>query len=223
MAVGDEVVDRLLVGLGIGRQANPVDRDVARGFRPHLRCARLDGLAQIDGRCAFLVLDRDQFGAVLRGGQRFADHDRDGLADVPHRLARQRRTKRQDELGATAAGDRWVLGDIAEFGCLHVGGGQHRQNARHGFRGGCINRLYIRESVWRAHEIGMGLTGHGHVGGKASKPAHQGVIFQAWRVMRAAFGSLGIHGDVRELGRSCRGTFYTGNGPRRESLWPRNS
>ena len=202
--MANEVFDLLRVGVGIRRQTDPVDRDVAWGLRPHLRRALLDGLAQIDGRRALLVLDRDQFCAVLCGRERLADHDGDRLADVPHGLARQRRTERQDELRAAAAGDRRVLGDIAELGVLHVGGGQHRQHTRHRFRGGCIDRLDIREGVGRADEIGMDLTGHGHVGGEASKPAHQRVVFQAWRVMRAAFGSLRIHDDVREIGRDWR-------------------
>ena len=49
------------------------------------------GLAQVDRRRALLVVDRDELGAVLRGGQRLGDHDRDRLADVPHGLAGERR------------------------------------------------------------------------------------------------------------------------------------
>ena len=49
-----------------------------------------------------------------------------------------------------------------------------------------------------ADEKGLGLAGHRDIGGKASEPAHQGIVLQAWLVVRAAFNSLRIHDDFRK-------------------------
>ena len=51
--------------VGIGGKPRPVDRDVARRFRPHLRRAGLDRLAQIGHRIERRILHLDRLGAVL--------------------------------------------------------------------------------------------------------------------------------------------------------------
>jgi hypothetical protein len=89
--------------VGVGGQASPVDRDVARRFRPHLRRARFHGVAQIEHRIDRSVIHLDRLGAVLRRREGLADHHGDRLAGVAHPVARQRRPDRHDQLGAAAA------------------------------------------------------------------------------------------------------------------------
>ena len=99
----DEAIDLLGIGLGVGRQSRPVDRDIARRFRPDLRRALANGLAQVDHRRTLLVVDGDELGAVLRGRQRLGDHDRDRLAHMAHGRAGEGGAMRNDELLAAPA------------------------------------------------------------------------------------------------------------------------
>jgi hypothetical protein len=156
-----------------------------------LRRALADGLAQVDGRRALLVVDRDELGGVLRGDQRLGNDHGDRLAHVPHGLAGERGAVRNDELLPAPAGKRRMLGQVADP--LHVSGREHAEHARHGLGRGGVDRADIGEGVRGAHEIGLGLAGHGSIGRVASKPAHQRTILQARLVLRAAFNGLRIH------------------------------
>jgi len=79
-----------------------------------LRRALANGFAQVDRRRALLVVDSDEFGGVLRGGQRLGNHDGDRLAHMPHGLAGERGPLRNNELRSAAAGEGRVLGHIAK-------------------------------------------------------------------------------------------------------------
>ena len=141
----DEAIDLLGIGLGVGGQSRPVDRDIARRFRPDLRCALANGLAQVDNRHTLLVVDGDELGAVLRGRQRLGDHNRDRLAHMAHGRAGEGGAMRNNELLAAAANERRVLGDVADP--FHVGGGQHREHAGHGLGRLGIDRTDIGKGV----------------------------------------------------------------------------
>ncbi len=184
----DDAIDLFRIGVGIRRQSGPVHRDVAGSLRPDLRRALAHGLAQVDRRRALLVVDGDELGGVLRGGQRLGNHHGDRLAHVPHGLAGERRTVRNDELLAAPAGERRMLGDVADP--LHVGGGEHAEHAGRGLGRGRVDRADIGEGVRGTHEIGLRLAGHRRIGRIASKAAHQRIILQARLVLRAAFNGL---------------------------------
>jgi len=184
----DDAIDLARIGVGVRRQSGPVHRDVAGSLRPHLRRALADGLAQVDRRRAFLVVDGDELGGVLRGDQRLGNHHGDRLAYMPHGLAGERRTLRNDELLPAPAGKRRMLGHVADP--LHVGGREHAEHAGRGRGRGRVDRTDIGEGVRGAHEIGLGLGGHRRIGRVASKAAHQRIILQTRLVLRAAFNGL---------------------------------
>ena len=137
----DDALDFFGVGLGVRRRAGPVDRDIAGSLRPDLRCARANGLAQIDRGGALLVLDGDELGGVLRGGERLGDHNGNGLAHMAHGRAGKRGAVRNDELLSAAAGKRRVLRHVAD--AFHVGGGEHADDARRGLGRGGVDRTNV--------------------------------------------------------------------------------
>ena len=208
----DEAIDLLGVGLGVGRQSRPVDRDIARRFRPDLRRALANGLAQVDHRRTLLVVDGDELGAVLRGRQRLGDHDRDRLAHMAHGRAGEGGAMRNNELLAAPANQRRVLGDVADP--FHVGGGQHREHAGHGLGRLGIDRTDIGKGVRGTHEIGIGLAGQRVVGRVTSEAAHQRIVLQARPVLRAAIIGLCIHIGIQCRGGSGREHVITESGAR---------
>ena len=125
---------------------------------------------------------------------------------MAHGLAGERGAMRNDELLAAPAGERRVLGDVADP--LHVGGGQHRQHAGHRLRRLGIDRTDIGKGVRRAHEIGIGLAGQRGVRRVTSEPAHQRIILQAWLMLRAAINGLCIHNGFQCRGGAVRGHGY---------------
>ncbi len=198
----DDALDLAGVGLGIRCRARPVHRDVARSVRPDLRRLLAQRLAQIDDRVAFVVLDGDELGGVLRRRQCFRNHDRDRLPDMTRGLVRECRPERNDQLRPAASGERRMLGDVAD--ALHVGAGQNREHAgsRRG-RGG-VDRLDVGEGMWRTQEIGLRLSAHGGIGHIASETAHQRIILEARLEVRAAGNGGGVHGMRSKItGRSC--------------------
>ena len=133
----DDAIDLARVGVGVRRQSGPVHRDVAGSLRPELRRAVANGLAQVDGRRALLVVDRDELGGVLRGDQRLGNDHGDRLAHMPHGLAGERGTVRKDELLAAPAGERRMQRYAADS--LHVGGREHAEHAGRRLGRGCVD------------------------------------------------------------------------------------
>jgi len=198
---GDDALDLLGVPFGIRRETGPIHGDVAGRLGPDLRRAGAHRLAQVDDRRAFRVIDRDQFGGVLRRGGRLGNDDRDRLAHVSHGL-RQRRTMRNDELGAAAAVKRRMLRYVADP--LHVVGGEHREHARRCARGRRVDRAHIGEGARRAHEIRVGLPRQRRIGGKPSEAAHQRIVLETRCLRCAACYGRGFHVGFRMQGGNLR-------------------
>ena len=143
--------------VGVGGEAGPIDRDVARRFGPDLRRAWLDRRAEIGYRVERREIHLDRFGAVLRRCQGLADHHRHRLADVAHAVARQRRPNGHDQLGAAAARNRRMLRQVAHILRLDVGRGDHRDDALHRKRRRGVDRLDVGAGVLGTYEAGIGL------------------------------------------------------------------
>jgi hypothetical protein len=105
-------------------------------------------------------------------------------------VARERRPRGHDELGAAAAGERRVAPDIADAGGVHVRASEDGQHARRAARRSDVEGADAREGVRRAHEHGIGLAGLDHIGGEAAGAAHQIIILDARLVGRA--GVVGL-------------------------------
>ena len=114
---------------------------------------------------------------------------------MPHGFAGERRPVRDHELAAATPVERRVLRDVADP--FHVGGGQHREHARHRLGGFDVDRADVRERMRRAHEIGLQLAGQRRVGRKTPEPAHQRIVLQAGLVGRAVVNGLRIHDGFR--------------------------
>ena len=133
----------------IGGAARPVERDIAGRFRPHLRGAGLDRLAQIGDGIERLVFDLDELGAVLRGGLGLGDHHGDGFADMAHALAGQRRPERHDQLGAAAPADRRMHGQVLDACSLDIVRRDDGDHALHRQRRVRIDAFTSAQAYWQ--------------------------------------------------------------------------
>jgi hypothetical protein len=125
----------------------------------------------------------------VQGGRNHEDHR---LADVHHPLAGQRRAMGKDQLLAPTPDERRMLGDVTDTGRVHVGRGEHRQDAGGGLCLIDLDRADIGKGVRRADEIAVRLAGKRHIGGIVAAAANQSVIFDARAFLRALMG-FGIH------------------------------
>ncbi len=201
----DRLFDRAGVGAVVRRQ-DPVESDVARRVGPDLRRAGCCRLLEIDDGVFDLVVDRDQFGRVLRGEARVRDHRCDRLADMAHVVACEDRAERLHQLHAAAPRHRRMTRQGADPASLDLGGRQHREHAGSiaGFRG--VHGDDARRRVRRAHEICEGLAGGVDVIGETAAPAHQTLVLDAWLMGRVAFAGLAhveIQGGGRRRGSEC--------------------
>ena len=145
-----DLLGRYLVG--IGREARPVDRDVARRLGPHLRRARLHRVAQIDHRVARLVIDLDRLGAVLRRREVSPITMATASPMWRTRSSRQRRPDRHDQLGAAAAGHRRVLRQIADLAALMSAAVSTATTPLIASAALDVDRLDVGAGMRRAHE-----------------------------------------------------------------------
>jgi hypothetical protein len=83
-----------------------VDHDVGVGFVEQARCIGMGRLARVGDRGQHLVVDLDQFGAILGGGDAPRHHHGHGLADEANFVGRQRIMRRRESLEAVAALER---------------------------------------------------------------------------------------------------------------------
>ena len=187
---GDDALDLGGVGLGIGMRAGPVEREIARRFRPQLRRAvslrRLDR----DHRIERLVVDLDQIGGVLRRERGLGDHHRDRLADI-HRRARApaRGGAASTSLPPSRPGSGgWrVTLPWKSFRSSPVSTATTPLIALAALG---VDRLDVGGGVGRADEHRIGLAGQGRVGHVAAKSPQELVVFDPGR---ALMGGLGVH------------------------------
>ena len=178
----EDALDLRRIGGGIGGGTRPVDGEIARRVRPNLRRARLERVAGVGHRLERLILDIDEFAGILRGKGALGDHHRHRLADMHDAVAGERRTVRQDELGAAAARHRRVPRNIAD--AFHVLRGENRNDAR---RVGCRRSIDTDDAgkgVRRTHEIGESLVRQRRIGDVAAEATHQCVVFDAAAMLR---------------------------------------
>ncbi len=170
----DQAVHFLGVLLVVGHQV--VEREVAGRVGINLQGACR--VARVDHRRQLLILDGHELGGVLRRCHGLGDHRRDGLPDVRHLLAGERRSVRHDQLEPVAAGHGRVARHVAD--ARHVLGGEHGQHFRR--LGGLarVHRLDAGMGVRRAHEIGIGKVRRLGVVDVAAKAPQQLIILDAY-------------------------------------------
>ena len=114
-----------------------VDHDIGAGFVEQARRIGIGRLARVGDRRQHLVVDLDQFGAVLGGGDALRHHHGDGLADETYLVGRQRIMRRREGLEAVAALERdfggmlrpHLVGDRLQAVGDEIAAGQHGEHA----------------------------------------------------------------------------------------------
>jgi hypothetical protein len=133
------------VAIAHGHKGRHIGGEVAMGMHGALG----DRVAAIAHRGERFVVDRDGVGGVFREVAVIGDHHRDGLAHIADLVPRQRqlgahrrdggvRHRRRDRIGGEPA--------------RHVGGRQHRMDARHRQRRRHVDRADTRMRMRAAHE-----------------------------------------------------------------------
>ena len=127
-----------------------------------------------------LIVDRDQFGGVLRLREAFGDHQRDRLADMHHALARERRAERHDQLGAVAADERRMQRGRADAGRVQVlcGSAPRRRRARRA-PPRCRSTLMRACACGERTNTRVSLVRLRRVLDEAAEPPHQRVVLHA--------------------------------------------
>ena len=130
-------------------------------------------------RRQILVVNRNLFGGVLREQRSVGDDQRDGLADVVHVVARERRPVgflhllSADALESDAAGERF------EAGRIQVRGGEHEVHARAPARRLRVDAEDFRVRAVGAEKMTVELARKIPVGGVAAPSGQQALVFAA--------------------------------------------
>ena len=166
---------------GLGRRlvaAGEIQQQVAGNVLVQQRRAARERRARIDHRGQLAVFDRHRFGGVLRGRRAFSHHQRDRLADIAHAPLGQRRPHGRQLLGPAATLHRRCRGQRPQSRCRYVGAGQDGDHARHGERGGGIQRRDFRVRTVRAQEMPAGLPGQVPVGDVTPAAFEHALVFE---------------------------------------------
>ncbi len=124
-------------------------------------------------------IERHRLGRVARLVLRLGDHDGDGVADEAHLAAGQRMARRQRHRRPIAIfevrAERAFQRAVAHR--REIGGGIHRDDARHGLGRIGVDALEHAVRVGAAHEGGVELARQAHIVGIAALAAHEDGIF----------------------------------------------
>ena len=142
------------------------------------RARRLRGAGVGDGG-ERLVVDLDALGGIGCLRQRLRDHRHDRLADVAHRVARQRKARRLRHRRAVARANRPQRPHRRHAVRRHVGAGEHRHDAGHGPGGRGVDAANARMGVRRAHQHAGERAGQLDVGDEAPAPEQEAAILDA--------------------------------------------
>ena len=125
---------------------------------PHRRLAGIERLPGLDDRRQHLVIDLHQLGGVARLGGGVGDDNRHRVADMPHPVARQGRSRRHRHFRAVAIGDRAHARDRADAIARQILAGENANDtrSRYGRRG--LDRSDPGMRMRRAQHRQMGLT-----------------------------------------------------------------
>ena len=137
------------------------------------------GAGQIHHRRQFLEIRLQRFGAVPRGFQGLADHDRVGFADVVDVLYRQRRVRWLHHVRAILGFHQPAAGQVADAMRLQIRAGQYRHHAGDGFGGAAVDVEDPGAGMRRAGEDGVALAIRVDVVGVASGAGDEAGVFLA--------------------------------------------
>ncbi len=110
-----------------------------------------------------LVFDLDRLGGVLGLLQRFGDHEGDGIAEIAHPFAREKRLRRSEGRAAVAPLARRHRALGAELAQRLVRAGQHQEHAGHRLGGVGRDGDDAGMTMGRAQHIAARLSAHLHV------------------------------------------------------------
>ncbi len=169
--LGKRAVDRRLVA-----QRPDVTGVVRRRF---MNRRRAFGFYRVDDCRQDFVIHLDELGGIPRLGERFGDHHRDALADVPHLALRERRVRRLLHRLAVDVGDQPAAGQPAHLRRRQIGARIDRKHCRGLF---CLvhrNLLDPGVRVGRSHERRVRLARQGDIVGVHAGAGEEAVILLA--------------------------------------------
>ena len=166
---------------GIGRR--PVAHlehvgDVVGAFVPDGRAAGVGCRGRRGDRGQRIVVDRDQFGGVLRLRGGLGDDQRDRVADVAHAAAREAGVRRREHRRAVGAFALKRHRRRAETVRGDVVAGEDRKHAGRCDRSYGIDGADRRMRVRRAQDVGVRLAGQVHVVDEASLAAEEARVLE---------------------------------------------
>jgi hypothetical protein len=132
-------------------------------------------VAQVDDRLERRPRDVHELRRVERLIAGCRDDHRGRLADVTGAIAGERPARRLGHPGAGRAGDAPQRCHRAHAG--EIGGGEHRDHAGRGARGGGVDRVDPRVRVRRAHERAVQLAFEPEVGDVAALAGEKTQVF----------------------------------------------
>ena len=149
---------------------------IARRLRPDRRGVRLQRRGGHGDAGQLLIGDVHRFAGRHRRLRRLRDDADDGIADMPHKTARQRRARRHDDrLDRLNDGDARQLPDAVG---RKVGFGIDRHNAGDSARSFQIQPRDPRERDGRANHMGMQHPGHVVVGDIFAVAGEEAMVLQ---------------------------------------------
>ncbi len=155
-----------------------VDQVVGR-LRVKLRCVRLQRFRGIDDGGQLLPVDGDRIGGVARLAARPRHDDRDGLADIAHRVGGERRIGAHIHGASVLRRDRPTADQVADAVSGELRAGEHLDHARHLGRGGGVDLADLGVRVRRANERPVAHARHAHVVGVAAAAGDEALVFLA--------------------------------------------
>ena len=155
----------------------PIKRAIAGDVSAQLGRARSQRRPSIADCGQGLVADHHPLAGITRLRCRLRHHKGHRVANMAHRVARQRVARRLAPLTAITALERRQGRQAANAGSGQIGMGQHREHARHGTRRCGVEAGDARMGMRRAQHAGMGLARQAQVIGIAARAAQQGIVF----------------------------------------------
>ena len=173
--------------------------EIARRLGVYLGCAGAGRVVKAHGRRQVLVVGRNVLGGILRQQCALGHDQRQGLADIVHMGARERRPERFLHLLSADTVVSDTAGERLEAGGVQIGGGQYHVHARARARRLRVDAEDFRVRAIGAHEAGVELARKIPVGGVAALAGQQAFVFTADGFFSHAAVSL------RKIGRSVSG------------------
>ena len=159
-----------------------IEHLVARHAVPNLRLTRQVGHREISDGGQHVILDHDGLGRIARRLDGLGDDEGHRIAGMAYRAARQDRMAGVLNVAAVAVLDQRQARQLADAIRLEISTGVDGGNARHGLRGGRVDRGDLRRGMRTAEHDALQRARHRHVIGVGA------IALQKARILDAADG-----------------------------------